>query len=118
MSKSMQHYDFKALGQAIKSARLAAGMTREQLGQTLNLAPRYIVSIENDGQHPSLQVLYELVTLLNVSVDQFFVDEVPERTNLRRQIDGLLDSISEKDLPIIEATARGIIETRTETEEQ
>ena len=113
MSKSMQHYDFKALGQAIKSARLAAGMTREQLGQTLNLAPRYIVSIENDGQHPSLQVLYELVTLLNVSVD-----DVPKRTTLRRQIDGLLDSISEKDLPIIEATARGIIETRTETEEQ
>ena len=27
------------------------------------------------------------------------------------------ESISEKDLPIIEATARGIIETRTETEE-
>ena len=76
MSKSMQHYDFKALGQAIKSARLAAGMTREQLGQALNLAPRYIVSIENDGQHPSLQVLYELVTLLNVSVDQFFFDDV------------------------------------------
>lgn len=117
MSKSMQHYDFKALGQAIKPARLAAGMTREQLGQALNLAPRYIVSIENDGQHPSLQVLYELVTLLNVSVDQFFFDDVPKRTTLRRQIDGLLDSISEKDLPIIEATARGIIETRTETEE-
>ena len=117
MSKSMQPYDFKALGQAIKSARLAAGMTREQLGQALNLAPRYIVSIENDGQHPSLQALYELVTLLNVSVDQFFFDDVPKRTTLRRQIDGLLDSISEKDLPIIEATARGIIETRTETEE-
>lgn len=117
MSKSRQHYDFKALGQAIKAARTTAGMTREQLGQRLNLAPRYIVSIENEGQHPSLQVLYELVTLFNISVDQFFFEKQPERSTLRRQVDGLIDSISERDLPIIEATARGIIETRTETEE-
>lgn len=113
MSKDRQHYDFKALGQAIKSARTAAGMTREQLGSKLNLAPRYIVSIENEGQHPSLQVLYELVTLFNISVDQFIFEKQPERSTLRRQVDGLIDSISERDLPIIEATARGIIETRT-----
>ena len=117
MSKERQHYDFKALGQAIKAARLAAGMTREQLGCKLNLAPRYIVSIENEGQHPSLQVLYELVTLFNISVDQFFFGQQPERSTLRRQIDGLIDSIPERDLPIIEATARGIIETRAEAEE-
>ena len=117
MSKERQHYDFKALGQAIKDARLAVGMTRDQLGEKLNLAPRYIVSIENEGQHPSLQVLYELVTLFNISVDQFFFEKKPERSTLRRQVDGLIDSISERDLPIIEATARGIIETRTETEE-
>lgn len=117
MSKERQHYDFKALGQAIKVARLAAGMTRDQLGEKLNLAPRYIVSIENEGQHPSLQVLYELVTLFNISVDQFFFEKKPERSTLRRQVDGLIDSIPERDLPIIEATARGIIETRAEAEE-
>ena len=117
MSKSRHHYNFRALGHAIKTARVAAGMTREQLGQKLNLAPRYIVSIENEGQHPSLQVLYELVTLFNISVDQFIFEKQPERSTLRRQVDGLIDSISERDLPIIEATARGIIETRTETEE-
>lgn len=117
MSKERRKYDFKALGQAIKSARTAAGMTREQLGSKLNLAPRYIVSIENKGQHPSLQVLYELVTLFNISVDQFIFEKQPERSTLRRQIDSLIDSIPERDLPIIEATARGIIETRAEAEE-
>ena len=117
MSKERRKYDFKALGQAIKAARLTTGMTREQLGSKLNLAPRYIVSIENEGQHPSLQVLYELVTLFNISVDQFFFEQQPELSTLRRQIDGLIDSIPERDLPIIEATARGIIETRAEAEE-
>ena len=117
MSKDRQRYDFKALGQAIKAARTTAGMTREQLGEKLHLAPRHIVSIENEGQHPGLQIFYELVTYFNISVDQFFFESKPERSTLRRQIDGLIDSISENDLPIIEATARGIIETRTETEE-
>lgn len=51
-------YDFKAFGQAIKKARRAAGYSRKKLGHELNLAPRYLVSIENEGQHPSLQVLY------------------------------------------------------------
>ncbi|MCH5184927.1 MAG: helix-turn-helix transcriptional regulator [Oscillospiraceae bacterium] len=117
MSKERQYYNFKALGQAIKSARTAAGMTRDELGEKLNLAPRYIVSIENEGQHPSLQVLYELVTLFNISVDQFFFKKKPEYSTLRRQVDGLLDSVSERDLPIIEATARGIIESRSDPEE-
>ena len=117
MSKDSRNYNFKALGQAIKDARVAAGMTRDQLGEKLNLAPRYLLSIENEGQHPSLQVLYELVTLFNISVDEYFFEKQPERSTLRRQVDGLIDSISERDLPIIEATARGIIETRTETED-
>lgn len=115
--QNKRFYDFKALGQAIKKARLAKGWTREEVGGKLNLAPRYLVSIENEGQHPSLQVLYELVTLFDISVDEFFFEKKPEYSTLRRQIDGLIDVISERDLLIIEATARGIIETRTETEE-
>ena len=87
------------------------------MGGKLNLATRYLVSIENEGQHPSLQVLYELVTLFDISVDEFFFEKKPEYSTLRRQIDGLIDVIPERDLLIIEATARGIIVTRTETEE-
>jgi len=116
MSNRQHSYNFKPLGQAIKDARKAMGMTREQLGEKLNLAPRYLVSIENEGQHPSLQVFYELVTLFNISVDQFFFKPAPKHSTLRRQLDSLIDNIPEKDLPIIEATARGIIETRSEVE--
>lgn len=45
-------YDFTAIGQAIKEARLKRGWTREQLAQEVDLAPRYIMSIENKCQHP------------------------------------------------------------------
>ena len=68
MKQSKEKFDFKAFGQAIKAARKAKGISRNQLADKLNIAPRYIASIENSGQHPSLQILYELVTLLDVSV--------------------------------------------------
>ena len=68
MKQNKEKFDFKAFGQAIKAARKAKGISRNQLADKLNIAPRYIASIENSGQHPSLQILYELVTLLDVSV--------------------------------------------------
>ena len=38
-------YDFKAFGQAIKEARKAKGISRNQLADRLNIAPRYIASV-------------------------------------------------------------------------
>lgn len=99
MKQSKEKFDFKAFGQAIKAARKAKGISRNQLADTLNIAPRYIASIENSGQHPSLQILYELVTLLDVSVDQFFFPErEQEKSTRRRQLDTMLDTMSETDL--------------------
>ena len=85
MKQSKEKYDFKAFGQAIKAARKAKGISRNQLADTLHIAPRYIASIENSGQHPSLQILYELVTLLDVSVDQFFFPKKEMENSTRRR---------------------------------
>lgn len=106
-------YDFSALGQAIKTARESKGWTRERLAQEVDLAPRYIMSIENKGQHPSIQVFYELVTLLDISVDQvFFPHKDVEKTTRRRQLDSQLDKLDEADLIIVAATAKGIQEAK------
>lgn len=115
MKTKTNDYDFKALGQAIKRARVAAKMTREDVGNKLNIAPRYLLSIENDGQHPSLQIFYELVTLLDISVDQyFFPDKEAEKNTQRRQLDALLDTMDNKGLRIVAATAKGIQEADAE----
>lgn len=115
MKQSKEKYDFKAFGQAIKAARKAKGISRNQLADTLHIAPRYIASIENSGQHPSLQIFYELVTFLDVSVDQFFFpNEEAEKSTGRRQLDSLLDSISDKGLRIVTATAREVKEVESE----
>lgn len=115
MKREVEKYDFRAFGQAIKTARKAKGISRNQLADQMHIAPRYIASIENSGQHPSLQILYELVTILDVSVDQFFFpNRETDKSTQRRQLESLLDDISEKGLRIVTATAKKVKEIETE----
>ena len=112
MKREVARFDFKAFGQAIKAARKAKGISRNQLADKMNIAPRYIASIENSGQ----QIFYELVTLLDVSVDQFFFpDKETDKSTQRRQLETLLDSMDNKDLTVITATAKAIQEVKNET---
>ena len=114
MKQDKVKYDFKAFGQAIKEAKKAKGILRNQLADRLNIAPRYIASIENSGQHPSLQIFYELATFLDVSVDQFFFPNVEtDNSTQRRQLDSLLADMSSRDLMIMTATAKGIQEAHS-----
>jgi len=102
-------YDFSAFGQAIKKARENRGLTREKVAEIVDLAPRYILSIENTGQHPSLQKLYELVRLFDISVDEyFFPDKSRSKTTQRRQLESILDGLDDNDLNVVTATAKAI----------
>jgi len=115
MKEKTEQFDFRAFGQAIKKARTDKKLTREQLGGILGITPRYLVDIENEGQHPSLQVLYTLVTLFDISVDQFiFPDKNADTTTQRRQLDSLLNCIDDNGLRIITATAKEIKEVENE----
>lgn len=111
MKRQVELYDFKAFGQAIKTARMQRGISRNELGDIINIAPRYIASIENSGQHPSLQIFYELVTFFDISVDQFFFPNKDNQVNTqRRQLDALIDEMDDSGLTILMATAKGIKE--------
>ena len=110
-------YDFSAFGKAIKQSREEKGWTREQLAEIVYLAPRYIMSIENKGQHPSLQVFHDLVTLFNISVDQFFYpDSKSDKTTRRRQLDALLNELTESDLIVVTETIKGINKAKESAE--
>ena len=119
MRKTEDKYDFRAFGLAIKAARMKQGLTREQVGAKIEIDPRYLTNIENKGQHPSLQVFYDLVTLLNVSVDEIFLptsDKV--KSTRRRQLEQQLDTFDDKDMVVMESVAAGIIKLKEVGEDQ
>ena len=107
-------YDFKAFGAAIKAARNEYGESRKKVSDELYISPRYLANIENKGQHPSLQIFFELMLRYNISVDQFLLDTPAGKDTKRRQLDALLDTMSDKGIRIVSATAKEIAEVETE----
>lgn len=112
--RPVPRYDFKAFGAAIKAARTGRKESRKKVCDEMYLSPRYLANIENKGQHPSLQIFFELMLRYNISVDQFLLEQPTGKNTQRRQLDALLDGMSEKGLQIVAATAKEIAEIERE----
>ena len=101
--------DFMPIGQDIKQAREAKDMTREQLSDVIDYAPRHIQAIENEGQTPSVDLLFQLAEMFDVSLDRhIFKGRDTVKSSVRRRVDSLLDGLTDKDLVIVEAVVKGI----------
>ena len=65
----------------------------------------------------SSAIFYELVTRYDISVDQFFFpNKEVSKTTERRQLDSLLDGMSDNGLHIVTETAKAVIEVEKTTE--
>ena len=76
IERDERKFDFHGIGLAIKKAREREGMTQEQLGYIVDRDPRTIMYHENDGQHPSLNAFYQMVTMFGISVDEYFYPDM------------------------------------------
>jgi len=66
------------------------------------------------GQHPSLQIFFELIQRYNISVDQFLFNSPAGKDTNRRQLDALLDDMSDTGIRIVNATAKEMAEVEKE----
>lgn len=106
-------FDFMPIGQAIKKAREARGMTREQLSEIIGYAPRHIQAIENEGKYPSIELFIQLIQMFDVSVDEYiFPDKEVKKSSVRRRLDAQLDNLDDKELSIVEATVNGLCKAK------
>lgn len=106
-------FDFTPIGQAIKKARTSQGMTREQLASIVDYDPRHLQAIENEGQYPSLELFIQLVTMFNISVDEYiFPQKEVKKSSVRRCLDAQLDILDDRELSVIEATVNGLCKAK------
>ena len=108
--------DFNDIGTAIKRARENTGITQEQRAFIIGRDPRIVMYHENDGQHPSLNIFYQLMTMFDLSVDQFFYPDLGADNACKKQINIMLNSMDEKELHLVESLIRAVKDAR-ETEE-
>ena len=90
--KSERKFDFRPMGLAIKKAREKKGMTQEQLADIIGRDTRTVMYHENDGQHPSLDIFYQLATMFDLSVDEYFYPDMGADEAAKKRINIQLNS--------------------------
>ncbi len=84
-------------------------LEQEYLVQFLDQTPRSIMYMENQGQHLSLNVLFKIGELLEISIDQFFFPARCSGDNeQRKHIDRPSNCMDERELTVMETVAEGI----------
>ncbi len=59
--RPVKKYDLKPFGAAIKAVRTECKESHKKVCDAMYLSSRYLANIENNGQHPSLQIFFELM---------------------------------------------------------
>jgi len=65
-----QGIDMKSFGDRLRAARVAAGMTQEQLGFALGVTKSSVSAWENERETPGFRLLPSLRTALGASLDE------------------------------------------------
>lgn len=116
IERDERRFDFRNIGLSIKKAREREGLTQEQLAFIVDCDTRIIMYHENDGQHPSLNVFYQLTTMFGISVDQLFYPGMGADEATVKRINIMLQSLNKSELRMVEGIIRTMKENR-ETEE-
>ena len=91
------------LGKLIKSARLEAGLTQDNLATRVGVTSRYIMAIENENKYPSIQVLSKIICTLKISADTIFYPEMQHKTREKEQLIHLIHMCDEREIKVVRA---------------
>jgi len=100
------HITERSLGVVIKNARLNKQFTQEQLAEKIGVGPRHIMAIENEGKHPSYEVLCNLLQILDISADLIFRPKATDQTIEQEQFIREFLSCNEREQKIVSETMR------------
>ena len=117
----MEQLSLDYMGAMLKKERIAANFTQEELAENVGVTARYIMSIENEGKCPSLDVWFRLIRALHASADAIVYPEEkhPDDDRLLRMI----NMLSDRDRKIVQTVVQAMLtdcakssETHTESE--
>ena len=98
------------LGRIIKEARLAAGLTREELAERIQKSPRYLASLENERRQPSYNTLCTIIVALNIDSNKIFYPGLQTTDEEKARLVRMLDKCNDYELKIVSATVNAILD--------
>ena len=107
--------DLKAIGQRMKQAREAKGLTQKQLAEKVGLSASHISVIERGIKTPKLETFVEILNILKVDAN-FILTDVLMVSNevissmLANKLSALPETQQKKILRLLETLIQGISE--------
>ena len=82
--------NYVAVGARIRQRREHMGLTQEQLGEACGLSNSFVGHIERGSRKLSVESLYKLASVLDVSVYYLLFERMQQETSLPAEISTLL----------------------------
>lgn len=108
----MENIDFEYMGPMIKTARIDANMTQDELAERLGVTTRYIMAIENEGKCPALDVWFRLVRALHTSADAIVYPENTESEDEDEQLILMIRMLNSRDKKITKAAVQSMLDNQ------
>lgn len=90
--------DLKAVGQRIKAAREAKGLTQEDLAALVELSPTHISVIERGVKAAKLDTFVSIANALEVSADSLLIDVVVHSiTGVTNEISVMIEQLPKRE---------------------
>ena len=90
------------LREAIRNECKDKRIIQEELAEMLEVSPTHVKHIESSHRKPSIEILFEITKILNISLDGVvFSKNESARTDTRKKVDRLLDVSDEASLHFI-----------------
>ena len=92
----MNNINYVNLGEKIKSTRKERGYTQEKLAEICDISTGFLGHIERGTRKLSLDTLFCIATVLNVSIDYLLIDSANKSDNFLEQMDSVARSLTKK----------------------
>lgn len=101
----------RRLGDAVKRAREAQGLTQSELAEKIAVAPRTILNIENYKGNPKLEILVPVIRALKIDPREIFYPEVIHIVPKQQQLQLQIADCTDEELDILIPACRSILST-------
>ena len=92
----MKRINNKAVGRRIKERRMELGYTQEQLSELCGISPSYLGHIERGARTISVNMLYTLSEVLNMSTDEILFDSFTTDDSLLVHVSAVLEKCDDE----------------------
>ena len=101
--------DYKLLGQRIRAARLAMGLSQEQLAEIVGLTSQHISHTEVDSTKISLPALVKIANALHTSVDKLLSDSIQDsKSHLMKDVQNVFSDCDPDEIYVMLETAAAV----------